>query len=193
MPTSQLLSEIRKCELCKAHLPNKPNPILAFSPKSKIVIVGQAPGRVVDTTNIPWNDESGKSLRKWLGVSNEEFYNSDNFALLPMGFCYPGTGKSGDLPPRKECAETWHKNVFEELKEIKLILLIGNYAQKHYLKDKAKRSLTQNVMAYEQHLPLYLPLPHPSPRNRFWLKKNPWFENEVLPRLKQHVLEALIS
>lgn len=150
---------------------------------SKIVIIGQAPGQKVQDSGIPWDDASGNELRRWLGVTKEEFYNSKLFALVPMGFCFPGKGTSGDLPPRPECAPLWHHQLLSQMKEVKLIILIGQYAQKYYLGEKLKPTLTDTVKNFEEYLPAYLPLVHPSPRNRIWQKKNPWFESEVVPLL----------
>ncbi|MCB0754308.1 MAG: uracil-DNA glycosylase family protein [Flavobacteriales bacterium] len=180
-----LLSEIRNCTICSSHLSHGANPILAASANSRIVIVGQAPGSIVHRTGIPWDDKSGERLRSWLGVSEKEFYNKELFALIPMGFCYPGKGKSGDLPPRPECAPTWHHLVLDMMPNKELVLLIGNYAQQYYLKDAAQNTLTDTVRNYAQYLPTYLPLPHPSPRNNIWLKKNAWFEESVIPELRR--------
>ncbi|MGM5469079.1 uracil-DNA glycosylase family protein [Flavobacteriaceae bacterium LMO-SS05] len=179
-----LLFNIRQCTICEKHLPLGPRPIMSAHSNSKIVIIGQAPGATVHKTGIPWDDPSGKQLRNWLGVTDEVFYDETKIALLPMGFCYPGKGKTGDLPPRPECAPQWHNLVLKEMPNIKLVILIGAYAQNYYLKDKAKKTLTDTVANYKDYLPMYLPLPHPSPRNRFWLAKNPWFETQVLPELK---------
>ena len=179
-----LISEIRNCTICLPHLEHGVNPVMAASRKSKIAIVGQAPGSIVHKTGIPWDDKSGERLREWMGVSKTEFYNSDLFAIIPMGFCYPGKGKSGDLPPRPECAPKWHELVFQHLNELELVLLIGNYAQKYYLQEAAKGTLTENVKNYKQYLPKYLPLPHPSPRNNIWLKKNPCFDESLVPELQ---------
>lgn len=182
-----VISDIKNCTICKEHLPLGPRPVISANVNSKIVIIGQAPGAKVHASGVPWDDASGKQLRKWLGVSDEIFYNSSNFAIVPMGFCYPGKGKTGDLPPRTECAPKWHTLLLQEMNQVKLVLLIGAYAQKYYLKDKARRTLTETVGEYKQYLPLYFPLPHPSPRNRFWLQKNTWFEKEVVPSLKREV------
>lgn len=186
-----LKNEIKSCTVCKSYLPNKPNPIFYFSEKSKIIIIGQAPGKVVDNTGIPWNDKSGDNLRLWMGVGKELFYNENMFAAVPMGFCYPGTGKSGDLPPRPECAPLWHKKIMESIKKPRLILLIGKFAQDYYLEKEAQKNLTETVRNFEKYLPLYLPLPHPSPRNNIWQKKNPWFEKELIPCLKQLINKIL--
>lgn len=186
-----LLHHIKDCTICEAHLPLGARPVVTAHKASKIVIIGQAPGIKVHRSGIPWDDASGKQLRKWLDVTNETFYDTKNFAIIPMGFCYPGKGKSGDLPPRSECAPQWHKKLLEQMPNVQLVLLIGLYAQKYYLKKEAKRTLTETVANFNAYLPNYLPLPHPSPRNRFWFSKNPWFETDVLPILKQKVAEII--
>lgn len=186
-----LLTEIRNCTLCKDFLPNYPKPIIRASNTSRILIIGQAPGQKVQNSGVPWDDESGKTLREWLNVDAESFYNENFFAIMPMGFCFPGTGKSGDLPPRKECAAAWHKRVLAEMPQIQLTLLIGKYAQDYYLQESAKKNLTETVKNYCSYLPEYIPLPHPSPRNRIWLKKNDWFGIEVLPILQTKVVSIL--
>lgn len=180
----QLLEEIRQCTICKDQLPNDPLPVVRASAKSKILVVGQAPGRLVHESGIPWNDPSGNRLREWLEVDKELFYNEDVFALIPMGFCYPGTGKSGDFPPRKECAPQWQEKLTEKMPETQLTLLIGAYAQKYYLGKEMKKNLTETVRATHAYYPKYIALPHPSPRNNIWMKKHPWFEKEVLPLLR---------
>ena len=186
-----LLKNIDQCRICEEHLALGPRPVVSASKNSKIVIIGQAPGTKVHASGIPWDDASGKQLRKWLNVSDEEFYNVDKFAIIPMGFCYPGKGKSGDLPPRKECAPQWHDLLFAKIPNVKLIILIGMYAQNYYLKERAKRTLTETVDNYPEYLPDYFVLPHPSPRNRFWLTKNPWFEESVIPELQKIVKEII--
>lgn len=186
-----LISEIKQCTVCVPHLELGANPVVSGNPNSKIVIIGQAPGTKVHKSGIPWNDASGKQLRKWLNVSDEDFYNENIFSIVPMGFCYPGKGASGDKPPRKECAPLWHKQLFDKMPNVELIILIGMYAQNYYLKDKAKRTLTETVDNYPAYLPKYFVLPHPSPRNRFWLTKNPWFEKNVIPVLQQKVNEII--
>ncbi len=186
-----LLSQIRACRVCEAFLPHGCNPIISASLKSKIIIIGQAPGRKVHESSVPWDDKSGDNLREWLGVDKATFYNPDVFALVGMGFCYPGTGKSGDLPPRKECAPLWHPKLLDEMKEVQLIILIGQYAQNYYLGKNSKRTLTETVENYLDYLPKYFTLPHPSPRNNIWQAKNKWFTKEVLPHLKEYVGEIL--
>ena len=182
-----LLNNIRQCKICETDLPLGAKPILDGHKNSKIVLLSQAPGRVAHQSGVAWDDAGGKRLRDWLGVTWEQFYNPENFAIMPMGFCYPGKGKSGDLPPRPECAPTWHDLLWKELQNVELVILIGMYAQKQYLKTDAKRTLTETVANYQEYLPKYFPLPHPSPRNRFWVMKNPWFEAEVIPDLKRTI------
>ena len=183
----KLVKEIRGCRICEQYLPLGPKPIISFRSNAKILVIGQAPGLKVHETGIAWNDESGKNLRRWLGVNEEQFYDPDLFAIVPMGFCYPGKGKSGDLAPRPECASTWHEQIISELTNVKLTLLIGQYAQNHYLKNWDWMSLTETVRHYEEYLPYFFPLPHPSPRNRPWIKKNPWFSSQVIPSLQNRV------
>jgi len=187
----QLIAEATACTLCKAFLPYPPRPVFSIGPQARILIIGQAPGQKVQDTGIPWNDASGKELRRWLGVSPEQFYNNQLFAIMPMGFCYPGKGASGDLPPRPECAPAWHQRLLAYMPHIQLTLLIGQYAQNYYLAGKAKPTLTQTVQAFKAYQPQYLPLVHPSPRNKIWQKKNPWFELEVVPYLQQTIRSLL--
>lgn len=184
---NNLLQEVRACQICKNHLPLEPRPVLQVHSKSKILIAGQAPGKRVHDTGIAWNDPSGDRLRDWLGLGKGTFYNPEIIALVPMGFCYPGTGKSGDMPPRKECAQTWHDDIFSEMPNIQLTLAIGKYAQDYHLGKGQKKTLTETVRAWREYAPNIIPLPHPSPRNNIWLKKNPWFEEELLPELREFV------
>jgi uracil-DNA glycosylase len=186
-----LLAEIRNCDHCKAHLPLNPRPIISGSKKLKIILVSQAPGKKAHEQNLAWDDASGKRLKLWLAVDDSTFYNPDNFAILPMGFCYPGKAKSGDLPPRKECAPLWHCKVWSEFKNVKLTILIGKYAQDYYLGAECKKNLTQNILNYRDFLPSILVLPHPSPVNRFWMSKNKWFEEKVVPEFQNIVSEIL--
>lgn len=188
---NRLLTEVSQCRICEAHLPLGPNPVVSIGPQAKILIIGQAPGTRVHESGIPWNDQSGKELRRWLGVTVEQFYDIQNFAIMPMGFCYPGKGSSGDLPPRPECAPQWHSKLLALMPSIQLTLLIGQYAQKYYLGEKSADSITENVRNYQSFLPEFLPLVHPSPRNKIWQKKNPWFEDEVVPFLKKKVRELI--
>ncbi len=181
-----LLQQIRQCRLCEPDLPLGSNPIIQASKEAKLLIIGQAPGTRVHKTSIPWNDPSGDRLRQWLELDKTAFYDASKIAIMPMGLCYPAKGKSGDLPPRKECAPQWHSKVLEQLPNIGMTLLIGQYAQNYYLQDKPK-TLTETVRAWQQWAPHYLPLPHPSPRNTLWLKRNPWFEAEVVPFIREYV------
>ena len=187
----KLINEIQNCNLCKNHLALGPRPIFTVHPKSKIIIIGQAPGSVVHNTGIPWNDISGKNLRSWMGINNKEFYDSQKIAILPMGFCYPGKGKSGDLPPRKECAPLWHDILFNKLEEVELILLIGKYAQDYYLKSKVKKTVTETDKNVKEYLPKYFVLPHTSPRNNIWQAKNKWFTRLVIPELQKEIKQIL--
>lgn len=185
-----LITKIKQCQICQENLPLAPLPIVEASTNSKIILISQAPGRKAHDQNKAWMDLGGKKLREWLGVDEETFYNLDNFAILPMGFCYPGKGKTGDLPPMKVCAPTWHNQVFSELKNVKLIILIGAFATRHYL-PKDKSNLTEKISNYAAYLPKYWPLPHPSPVNHFWQRKNPWFEEYMVPKLQEKVQEIL--
>lgn len=182
-----LLAEVRACRLCAAHLPLGPRPVLRADARARILVVGQAPGTRVHATGIPWNDPSGDRLRAWLAVDRETFYDERRFAIVPTGLCYPGRGRSGDLPPRPECAPLWHPRLRPLLPHIGLTLLVGQYAQAYYLGDRRKATLTETVHAWREFLPEFLPLPHPSPRNTRWLQVNPWFEQVVIPVLRRCV------
>ena len=186
-----LHSEILKCKLCEKYLDHQPNPVLNFNPKNKILIIGQAPGTRVHDTGIPWNDKSGDNLRSWMDIDKDTFYDDELVGIVPMGFCYPGKGKSGDLPPRKECAPEWHGQILDRLPNVELTLLIGKYAQDYYLGKQVKKNLTETVRHFQDYLPKYLVLPHPSPRNNIWLKRNDWFKKDVLPLLK-NIVQASI-
>ncbi|CAH6826726.1 IclR family transcriptional regulator [Vibrio chagasii] len=189
--SSSLLKEIRQCTACEPHLSHGANPVIQAHPNARLLIIGQAPGIKVHESYIPWNDASGERLREWLGIGSDTFYDEQKVAIVPMGFCYPGKGKSGDLPPRKECAELWHKKVLQSLPNIQMTLLIGQYAQNYYLKQRTTNTLTETVKNWQVWAPEFLPLPHPSPRNNIWLKKNPWFESEVIPYIRKHISEHL--
>lgn len=182
-----LLQQIRACRMCEANLPLGPKPVLRAAESARLMIVGQAPGRRVHETGIPWNDPSGDRLRLWLNTSREAFYDEQRIAIIPTAFCYPGTGANGDLPPRPECAPLWHPQLRAQLPQVRLTLLIGNYAQAYYLGKRAKKTLGATVQAWQEYLPEFLPLPHPSPRNQRWFKSNPWFGQDVLPALRQRV------
>lgn len=187
----RLLAEVRGCRICEKHLPNLPRPVLRAAPSARVLIVGQAPGRRVHESGIPWNDPSGDLLRDWLRIDREDFYDERRIAIIPAGLCYPGTGPSGDLPPRPECAPHWHPRLRAQLPDIRLTLLIGSYAQGYYLGPRRKRTLAETVRARAEYLPDFLPLPHPSPRNRLWMKLNPWFEQEVIRELRRLFTRAL--
>ena len=186
-----LLAEIRKCRECEAHLPFQPRPILAAQKEARILIIGQAPGIRVHDTGVPWDDPSGERLREWMGISTADFYNANKVAIVPMGFCYPGKGETGDLPPRKECAELWHERLLDELKKVQFTLVVGRYAQAYQLREQNKPTLTKTVAAWQEFTPACLPLPHPSPLNNRWLKKNPWFEKDVVPHLKRRIKQLI--
>lgn len=191
-PLDAMLTEIRACRLCEAHLPLGPRPVLRASATSRLLIVGQAPGTKVHASGIPWDDASGKRLREWLGMDAHTFYDEANIAIVPMGFCYPGKSGSGDAPPRPECRTTWHPQLLPLLDNLRLTLLIGQYAQNYFLGERRKASLTATVAAWREYMPAYLPLPHPSPRNVGWFKANPWFDADVVPALRERV-QALFA
>lgn len=185
-----LLASVRKCQICK-DLPLGPLPILQAKTSARILIAGQAPGQRTHHKGIPFDDPSGVRLRHWLGIDETVFYDADRIAIVPMGFCYPGTGKGGDLPPRAECIPAWRQQILGKLEKIELTLIIGHYAIDWHLGEKKSKTLTQTVANWQSHWPEILPLPHPSPRNMRWFKKNQWFETEVLPVLKSRVASIL--
>ena len=192
-PSSQfakILREVRACTAC-ADLPLGPNPILQLDPRARILIAGQAPGVRAHNAGVPFDDPSGDRLRDWMGVDRETFYDPSAIAILPMGLCYPGTGKGGDLPPRPLCAETWREKLLGKLAKVELTLVIGAYALDWHLPDASGQNVTGRVKDWRQHWPKLLPLPHPSPRNNRWLKTNPWFEADVLPQLKLRVSQLI--
>lgn len=187
-----LLEEVKKCKSCELCLPLGARPILSMNYSAKLLIIGQAPGIRVHNSGIPWNDRSGDRLRDWVGLNKVEFYNHNNIAIIPMGFCYPGINKNGgDNPPRRECAPKWHKTLLEALPNIKLILLVGSYAQKYYLKTQMKKTMWLTVKEWKIYLPKFFPLPHPSWRNNTSLVKNEWFYQELIPELRYNVAKTL--
>lgn len=187
-----LLRDVRACTICAEHLPEGPRPIVQLAEGAPIVLIGQAPGRRVHESGVPWDDPSGDRLRDWLGLSSEQFYDPGLVAIVPMGFCYPGSGRSGDNPPRPECAPQWHDQILAHVADDALRIVIGTYAQKRYIPDR-EPSLTETVRQWKRYLPDRVVLPHPSPRNRHWLTKNPWFDAEVVPALRSRVGSLLRS
>jgi uracil-DNA glycosylase len=189
-----VLAEIRACQICAAHLPHGTRPVLQASATARLLIVSQAPGRKVHDSGVPFNDVSGERLREWLGIDRDTFYDANRVAIVPMGFCFPGSGRGGDLPPRPECAPAWHPRLLPLLARVRLTLAIGQYAQAGLLGATRAPTLTDTVRAWRTHLAQgVLPLPHPSPRNRPWVMHNPWFETELLPVLRQRVTDVLAS
>lgn len=183
-----LLSRVRDCTICAADLPLGPRPVVPGTPDAKLLLIGQAPGTRVHESSVPWNDPSGERLRDWLQMTPDDFYDESKIAIVPMGFCYPGAdAKGGDKPPRPECAPEWHPPLLAGLPNVELTILIGQYAQKRYLEKRRKKTLTETVRHWREYTPDYLPLPHPSWRNNVWVKKNPWFAEEVLPMLRERV------
>ena len=187
---SELLKNIHNCRICENYLPEGPRPVVQFHPDARILIAGQAPGRKVHESGVPFQDASGNRLREWLGLTADEFYNPEHIAILPMGFCFPGSGKSGDLPPRKECAPAWREQLLNNLKHLKLTLVIGQYALAYHLPN-SNQTVTNAVKAWQEYWPKVVPLPHPSPRNNIWLRKNPWFEKELVPILRKKVKKLI--
>lgn len=185
-----LLRQVRACTICEKHLVDGVRPVLQIHPGARVLIAGQAPGKKVHLSGVPFDDASGERLREWMGIAAKVFYNPKQIAILPMGFCYPGTGKSGDLAPRAECAPAWRKRLLAQLPSLELTLVLGKYAQAYHL-DNAKLTLTDTVKDWRRVWPDTLPLPHPSPRNNLWLRRNPWFEKEVLPALRKRVSAVL--
>lgn len=182
-----LLAEVRACRVCAPQLPLGPRPVLQLQPQARILIASQAPGRRVHGSGIPFDDASGERLRDWLGLTRVQFYDSKLVAIVPMGMCYPGRGRSGDLPPRRECASTWRARLLAQLRRIELTLAIGRYAIDWHFADTGAAPLTERVRDWRVHWPQRIALPHPSPRNNGWLAANPWFESEVVPALQERV------
>ncbi|WP_293232676.1 uracil-DNA glycosylase family protein [Paludibacterium sp.] len=188
-----LLTEIAGCRLCANQLPHTPRPVVVADRRARILIAGQAPGRKVHDSGIPWNDASGKRLREWLGVTPEIFYDPSRFAIVPMGFCFPGTGRSGDLPPRPACRQTWHPRLLPMLPDLRLTLVIGQYARDYHLPQRAGETLSATIADWRTMAPALFPLPHPSPRNQLWLKRHPWFTDDLLPVLRAEVRRVLMQ
>ena len=193
-----VLAEARACTLCAAHLPLGPRPVLVATPAARLLIIGQAPGTKVHETGVPWNDPSGDRLRDWLGIGRDTFYGDPRIAIVPMGFCYPGRdAKGGDLPPRRECTKLWHDRLFSQLQQIELYVLVGQYAHRWHLRERAEKRVSDTVANWRNYAlersdaAPSIPLPHPSWRNNAWLRKNPWFETEVLPHLRGEVRRLL--
>jgi uracil-DNA glycosylase len=182
-----VLRRARDCTVCAAHLPLGPNPIFRIHPQARIALISQAPGRLAHRSSIAWDDPSGRRLRQWLGVTDDTFFHTSTFAVLPIGFCYPGKGKGGDLPPRPECAPLWQDTLLRMLPNLRLKILIGAYSQAHYLGKRRRKNLTETVRHYTDYLPEFFPIPHPSPRNGIYLRRNPWFETENVPELQRLV------
>jgi uracil-DNA glycosylase len=182
-----LLAAVRRCRACEAHLPLGPRPVLQAGEAARILIVGQAPGRRVHESGVPWDDASGERLREWMGIGRRTFYDASQVAIVPIAYCYPGRGGGGDLPPRSECADLWLSHLLAKLPRVESTLLIGSYAQRRFLGVQRKSSLTETTRAWRQYAPRFLPLPHPSPRNQPWFKRHPWFEQDVLPALRSRV------
>ena len=187
----RLLAEVRACSVCAAALPHGPRPVVQASAAARVLIIGQAPGSKVHASGVPWDDDSGERLRDWTGLSREDFYDPERVAIVPMAFCYPGKASGGDLPPRKECAPLWHARLLAGLPEVRLTLLVGQYAHKAYLPRELRGSLTEAVRRHAEAPGDLFPLPHPAWRSRIWMQRNPWFEAEVLPVLRRRVWEAL--
>ncbi|MDZ4861691.1 MAG: uracil-DNA glycosylase family protein [Candidatus Hydrogenedentes bacterium] len=194
LPLEALLTEVRACRLCEDSLPRGPRPVLRASATARILIVGQAPGTRVHETGIPWNDPSGDRLRTWMNIDRDTFYDESRIAIIPMGYCYPGRHpRGGDLPPRKECAEHWLPKLLAHLPNVELTILAGAYAQRHYLREAAKPTLTETVHAWRDYFPRFVPIPHPSPRNTHWFQTHAWFEKEIVPELRDRVADLLQS
>lgn len=194
--SAALHARIKACRLCAAHLSAGPRPVVQFAPSARLLIISQAPGAKVHASGIPWDDDSGRRLRDWLGIAPDCFYDPTQVALMPMGFCYPGKGASGDLPPRPECAPAWHDQLLAELPNVALILLVGIYAQARYLPGARRLSMSERVRRYRHGHGHYRPLPHPSWRSTMWMRNNPWYERELLPQLRaevEHVLRPGIT
>jgi uracil-DNA glycosylase len=193
MSLDRLLHEVRACTAC-ADLPLGPRPVLQVARSARLLIVGQAPGRKVHETGVPWNDASGERLRRWMGIDRSVFYDDECVAIVPIGLCYPGRDPAGgDKPPRRECAPLWQARLLEHLRHVRLTLLVGHHAQRFYLRSAGKHTMTDTVRSFRQYAPQFMPLPHPSWRSTLWMRQNPWFEARVLPQLRRTVRAALAS
>ena len=188
-----VLERARACTVCAADLPLGPNPIFRVHPDCRIALISQAPGRLAHVNDVAWDDPSGRRLREWLGVSEAEFYHTTTFAVLPIGFCYPGKGRGGDLPPRPECAPLWQEPLLALMPRLELKILIGAYAQAYYLGQRRGKNLTETVRDFRAYLPEYFPIPHPSPRNGIYLRRNPWFEDRNVAYLRERVAGILAA
>jgi uracil-DNA glycosylase len=186
-----LVAEIRACRVCERHLPHPPRPVIWVHPEARILIAGQAPGRLVHETGVPWNDPSGDRLRAWMGLGGEAFYKRENIAVAAMGFCFPGTVNGADQPPRRECAPLWRPRLLPMLKKVRLTLLVGAYAHRYHLGEAVGKTLSETVRGWRTYPENVMALPHPSWRNTAWLKRNPWFEAELVPELRARVSSAL--
>ena len=192
MSLKRLLHEVRACRICEAKLPLGPRPVVQLASTARLLIVGQAPGSKVHRSGVPWDDASGDRLRDWLGLDRSTFFDEGKVAILPMGFCYPGAGKNGgDNPPLPECAPRWHERLLKHLPDLQLTLLVGQYAHRYYLDAGTRTSMTETVKAFSQYGPRFFPLPHPSWRSAIWMEKNPWFEEEVIPKLRNGVRKVV--
>ncbi|MGH6944393.1 MAG: uracil-DNA glycosylase family protein [Geminicoccaceae bacterium] len=188
-----LLAEVRACRLCAPHLPHGPRPVVQIGVRARILLISQAPGPRAHRSGLPFDDLTGDTLRGWLGVDRTTFYDPGCFGILPIGFCYPGRGHDGDLPPRPECAPLWHARLLALMPEIRLVLLLGSHAQKRYLPEARASTLTGTVCRYREFLPSRFPLPHPSPRNRPWFARHPWFDQDVVPALRSEIERGLTT
>ena len=191
LPT--LLKAVRNCVVCEAHLPLGARPVLQVGAGARVLIVGQAPGALVHASGVPWDDASGEKLRAWMGIDKTTFYDDSQIAIIPMGYCYPGRGGGGDLPPRRECAELWLDQLLNKMPRIELTLLIGLHAQRHFLGPRRQSTLTKTLLRWKDYGPDYIPLPHPSPRNTPWFQAHPWFEQETVPMLRDRVRRLLAA
>jgi len=193
MPKNEsLLRQVENCTICEKYLPHGVRPVFQIHPNARVLIAGQAPGRKVHESGVPFDDPSGNRLRDWMGIPKDVFYDPRLIAILPMGFCYPGTGKSGDLPPRPECEPAWRRQLLDLLPNLEMTLVLGKYAQDYHF-GKSTASLTELVKSWKSYWPKIVPLPHPSPRNNIWLKNNPWFEKELIPPLRATITKLLAS